>query len=263
MSDRKLDPAEADGWIQTFSGRVMYPLAPQASMVCIEDVAHALAHQCRFTGHVRTFYSVAEHSVRASWVVSYSDQLDALLHDATEAYLTDLASPVKRDARMAVYRDAEAVMELAVRAAFGLPGTTHGAAVGFADRVMLSTEARDLLGPAPRLWTQDLPKPLPGRITSPLSGAWDPQHARERFLARYAELVLGRGFVRLYGQDFEVKRCPCCTGAVALCPPGFSPVVRALWVAVSAACAMCGGDVGHTRWIGASAPEGSRYDTKR
>ena len=53
-------------WIQTFTGRKFFPLAPDGAEVCIEDIAHALSMKCRFNGHCLRFYSVAEHSVRVA-----------------------------------------------------------------------------------------------------------------------------------------------------------------------------------------------------
>ena len=82
-------------WIHTFTGRHFYPLNPNADDVDIEDIAHALANTCRFNGHVSTFYSVAQHCVLASQYCE-SDPLWALMHDAAEAYLPDVAAPVKK-----------------------------------------------------------------------------------------------------------------------------------------------------------------------
>src|ERR1700677_3623058 len=56
-------------WIQTCTGRAFYPSDPRPEYIDINDVAHALSMQCRFTGHVKKFYSVAEHSLRVSWLI--------------------------------------------------------------------------------------------------------------------------------------------------------------------------------------------------
>lgn len=85
-------------WIQTFTGKKVFPLAMTAEMVCVDDIAHALSMKCRFTGHCREFYSIAEHSVRVSLLVRPELRLAALLHDAAEAYLPDLARPIKSQA---------------------------------------------------------------------------------------------------------------------------------------------------------------------
>jgi hypothetical protein len=64
-------------------------------MICIEDVAHALSHICRFNGHCSKFYSVAEHSLMAAEMVPDRLKIYALLHDAGEAYLSDMSRPLK------------------------------------------------------------------------------------------------------------------------------------------------------------------------
>src|ERR1017187_10636100 len=78
------------GSITTFSGIHFWPLLPNPADIRIEDIAHALSNQCRFAGHAREFYSVAEHSVRVSQLCPPEDALWGLLHDASEAYLTDV-----------------------------------------------------------------------------------------------------------------------------------------------------------------------------
>lgn len=87
-------------WIRTFTGKKFWPLNPREEDVCIEDIAHALALRNRFSGHTRLPYSVAEHSVAISvqlrdWGYSENVQKWALLHDATEAYLPDIPTPIK------------------------------------------------------------------------------------------------------------------------------------------------------------------------
>ena len=83
------------GWVQTVTGKAFYPLKPDPSLISIEDIAWALSMQCRFAGHVLHFYSVAEHCVYISNSVPMEDALWGLLHDATEAYLTDVPRPLK------------------------------------------------------------------------------------------------------------------------------------------------------------------------
>ena len=169
-------------WIQT-RHRIAFSLeSPRVEDVHIHDIAHALAHLCRFNGHTRTFYSVAEHSVRCSYIVEREFALDALLHDAAEAYVGDVSSPLKHvlgESWIAVEtRVAEVVAE-----AFGLmwpmPRCVH-----HADQRMLATEARDLLGRRLPGW-DILAEPLEERICETLS----PSLAAFNFLNRFLELT--------------------------------------------------------------------------
>lgn len=108
--------------IYTYTGRTIRPLDPDPDDIVIEDIAHALSQLCRFTGHTRKFSSVAEHCVRVSWLVPRELALEALLHDASEAYLSDIARPVKKAPGFAeTYLKYEAQLERAIATAFGLP----------------------------------------------------------------------------------------------------------------------------------------------
>src|SRR5688572_31770685 len=82
--------------IRTFTGKYMNVFEPTPEMICIEDIAHALACQPRFGGHLPKFYSVAQHSINCSYLVDdMKDRYAALLHDASEAYLCDIPKPIK------------------------------------------------------------------------------------------------------------------------------------------------------------------------
>jgi uncharacterized protein len=94
-------------WIRTFTGKRFYPLQPRIQDIDITDIAHALSLQCRFTGHCTRHYSVAEHSLLVASLVPEEHQLQALLHDASEAYLTDVARPVKHSPEYTFYRKVE------------------------------------------------------------------------------------------------------------------------------------------------------------
>ena len=96
--------------INTFSGVVFDPFAPSESDILPADIAHALSLMCRANGHLRHFYSVARHCLNCAAEAKLRDgsenlQLAALLHDAAEAYLSDVTRPVK--ARFPDYRRAE------------------------------------------------------------------------------------------------------------------------------------------------------------
>lgn len=101
-----------ESWIQTFSGKAIDPIDPNPLALDIIDVAHALSHVNRYTGHTFKPYSVALHSLTVAHLVkmrgeSRATQLWALLHDATEAYLNDIAAPTKQHDIFAGYREAE------------------------------------------------------------------------------------------------------------------------------------------------------------
>ncbi len=168
------------GWITTYTGRRVWPLDPHPDDVCLLDIAHALAHLCRFTGHVREFYSVAEHCVRASFVTPQTDSLWALLHDAGEAYLLDLARPVKHLPELAAYREAEARWEEAIATRFGLEMPIP-LSVKVVDGLLLRTEQRDLTLASE--WRNY--EVLPTRIEP-----WaTPKLARWSYLVRFRELL--------------------------------------------------------------------------
>lgn len=174
--------------IQTRTGRMFRPLSPSPSDVCIEDIAAALSKQCRYTGHTSRFYSVAEHSLRVAWRVqelggSRTDVLWGLLHDASEAYLCDIASPVKRQEEFRAYRKAEALVQAAVCSRFGLP-FVQPEVVKRADLELLSTEAHELMSPLVEPYWNDLLPPL--KLEDELG--WDPDMAEDMFLAAFVEL---------------------------------------------------------------------------
>ena len=133
--------------MRTFTGRLYQPLNIDPLALDIRDVAHALSLLCRFGGHARTFYSVAQNSVQVSRIAEGLDPAAALwglLHDASEAYLGDVPSPRKATEVFAPYRDAERVLQAALFECFGCFGPVP-AAVHVADETQLAIEFRDLM----------------------------------------------------------------------------------------------------------------------
>jgi uncharacterized protein len=184
----------ASPFIETRTGVRFQPLSPVVDDICIEDIAHALSNQCRFSGHVRTFYSVAEHCVRVAELLRYwgaptEIQLWGLLHDASEAYLVDLPTPLKSHPSIGDgYRAAEEALMHAVCARFGLPETMPDL-VRRADAKMLATEVRDLMFARPEHWAALKEAPIgDGYRIAP----WAPATAAYEFTLRFEALTQGK-----------------------------------------------------------------------
>lgn len=137
--------------IRTFTGNTFDYANPSVLSISIEDIAHALSFICRFSGHVKAFYSVAEHSVRVSELCTGENKLWALLHDASEAFCSDLPRPFKRMIGMEPYRTYEKRTMDVICERFGLP-REEPAGVKQADMRMLVTEQRDLMVNAGPEW---------------------------------------------------------------------------------------------------------------
>lgn len=85
-----------NGEIRTSSGIYVKVFDPNPDTLQIEDIAFSLSNQCRWSGHIK-FFSVGQHSILTSLLVGEKYKLSALMHDASEAYLVDVPSPIKAD----------------------------------------------------------------------------------------------------------------------------------------------------------------------
>ena len=172
-------------WIQTYTGKAVDPFAPAPADLCIEDIAHALSNICRFTGHCRAFYSVAQHSLEMAARLPRPLQLAGLLHDASEAYLCDVARPLKQRPEFAFYRAAEAHLQTAILHRLG--GFAESAAghdqIKALDLRLLEWERQALMGPCAHDWNLGV-EPAEGYLW-PMS----PQKAEHEFLKFYAALT--------------------------------------------------------------------------
>ena len=164
-----------DDSIRTYSGLIFWPLNPHPALIGIGDIAHALAHQCRFGGHSRAFYSVAQHSVRVSEICATEDALWGLLHDASEAYLVDVPAPLKQLPEFAAYRRAEERLQALIMERFGL-SAQQPASVTAADLQLLMIEMRELFDIEPGMAVAE-------------TKCWSPAVAEERFLERFRQLT--------------------------------------------------------------------------
>jgi hypothetical protein len=183
MSERKGD------WIQLISGEPFWPLDAQPEEVHLNDIAWALSMQCRYAGHVKRRYSVAEHSVMVSRLVPAEHALWGLLHDASEAYLVDLPRPVKRS--MPDYRAHEDALMRVIAERFSLPWP-EPAKVKQVDRAMLSVERRCLLAESRLSWGDvqggEWDTWVAGMDEMDLP-CWSPTTAYHEFVQRYVELT--------------------------------------------------------------------------
>ncbi len=173
-------------WFVTASGRRVFVLRPRCGDIRPEDIAASLSKLCRFGGHCRPFYSVAQHSVHVSLLVPPDLAVLGLLHDAAEAYLQDIIRPVKRE--LPDYRALERIWEPVIHERFGLcPSAADLVALKAADTKALVTERRDV---GHRSWTnwhwkeeEQGARPDSARLV-PLG----PDRAERYFLSRAAQL---------------------------------------------------------------------------
>lgn len=178
--------ARTGAWIQTFTGRQFWPMDARPEEMDIVDIAHALSMLCRFNGHCHRFYSVAEHSVHVSSVVAPEEARWGLLHDAAEAYLSDMPQPIKRELR--AFSVFEKQLEQVIAQRFGL-SVSMPPAVKEADRLLLATEKVALMTKEPAPW-ETLPPPLDPSLIQ----AWNPEEAKQAFLKRFDMLFPGFPF---------------------------------------------------------------------
>jgi hypothetical protein len=172
-------------WMQTYSGRMFWPIDPRADEVHIADIAMALSNQCRYNGHCLRFYSVAEHSVLVSKLVEQKGaDLNfvrwALLHDASEAYVCDVPRPLKPF--MANYGELEGNVMKAIAEHFELEGSMPQIVKWF-DTMILKAEMEQIMSAPPADWClPEDPAPIVNIV------GMDPLQARGFFMERYVEL---------------------------------------------------------------------------
>lgn len=175
---------------------------PQPEMIHIEDIARSLSMQCRFGGHVKRFYSVAEHALLvsrlAAEVAGPEEAFAALHHDSTEAYLLDVPRPAKP--RFGTkYSALTRVIDEAIGARFGIdPDLFHHDIVKAADEQALAIEATVLKNS--RVATTKSGDTAP--VDDPPTGAvacHDPAWAEAMFLAAHYRLAGDAAMLRLGG----------------------------------------------------------------
>lgn len=183
----------------TYSGRSFWPLDPRPEDVTLADIAHGLAHVCRYGGQCDRFYSVAQHCVLVSIAVECMARasgeseetcrawaLEALLHDASEAYIGDVVRPLKYQRPMRGYLAAERRVERAIAAAFAgalRPSTMSHAMVKVCDNRILVDECLELHPHQDQAYMRRWGEPLGVKIDE-----WLPPLAEHMYLSRYEDL---------------------------------------------------------------------------
>lgn len=195
------DTEPTGDFFETYTGKYFYFADPRPEMVCLPDIAHALAHQCRFNGHTKRFYSVAEHSVLVSHYVPLHRAAEGLFHDAAEAYYSDVPRPLKQalwvakdprtvgETTMSHFRELEQKLLCIIFAKFGLKWP-EPKEVRRIDNELLVTEYMTLVNEA-------LPPGLDGVPALALKDhaivGHLPSVAKQMFLDRVEELGIGKG----------------------------------------------------------------------
>lgn len=174
--------------LQACDGRLMDPLQPVIDDLSIEAIASALSKICRFGGHTKEFYSVAQHSLLVSQHCKggAETKLWGLLHDAAEAYIQDVIRPLRCHPMFTGYRALDRVYNGLIARKWNLPPDIP-AEVLHCDEVLLATEARDFLVNEGRGAVITAADPLFVSI-HPL----EPKDAQMEFLRQYYLLTIER-----------------------------------------------------------------------
>jgi len=162
-----------DVFMRTYSRRVIYPSSFSEDDIIINDIAHSLAYMCRYVGHVSRFYSVAEHSVIVSHLVQPELALYGLLHDASEAYISDIAKGWKP--LIKGYKKLEISVMKKVAKRFNLPWPPP-IDIKRADTDLIECEMNTLIYNIPD--------------GTDMLECWPPEYAYHKFMVRYGEIVL-------------------------------------------------------------------------
>ena len=170
------------GWIQTYSGKKFDVMKPDIRAISIIDISHALSNICRFTGHCKEFYSVAQHSniVSDQFPTGSKEAMWGLMHDSAEAYIQDVARPVKQYLRTYIEME-ERILELIARR-FDLELPIPEEVLDMDDRVLMAEAEQLMRGDISEWYTVANPADVE---INPLA----PAEAEKQFLFRYFEIL--------------------------------------------------------------------------
>lgn len=177
-------------FIETFTGRRFDPVNPNPDDIIVADIAHALSNKCRYTGHSSSFYSVAQHCVLVSNIVDEEFALDGLMHDAAEAYLPDVAFPIKHNFPRLM--EIEDNLHGVIAEKFGITYPYVDNVVDI-DRRITIDEARSFMTSKGEWWGHDMDNGVLSndQLIAPMT----PEQAEEKFLDKMYELINERVLV--------------------------------------------------------------------
>jgi len=169
-------------FVHTHTGKKFHFLNLHPDEICIEDIAHSLSLKCRFNGHTSSFYSVAQHCIQMSyWEKVHQKWL--LFHDAAEAYIGDISTPIKQQFPE-IWKIEDQILHVLAKK-YNLVTPIPFAWIYCVDQRMFATENRDVL-------THNLGKYIP--LSNPYKCRImrvSPETAEKMFLNRVKELGMG------------------------------------------------------------------------
>ncbi|MDD5359463.1 MAG: hypothetical protein PHI79_05790 [Sulfurovaceae bacterium] len=172
-------------FIVTSTGRKFYMKDIEKNQLHIEDIAIALSRICRFAGHCKRYYSVAEHSILVANLLPPEFALAGLLHDATEAYLGDVTRPLKNQLQQ--YRDIEDRLHGHIEKSFDVDFSNP--IIKEADDLALFIEASHLYPNEDlKTWGIKIPNDIP-EIMFITDFDINPFDAKKMFIKKYLELT--------------------------------------------------------------------------
>lgn len=169
-------------FIETWSGRHFHFMVPRPQEVCILDIAYALSRTVRWGGHCDPSISVAQHCVMVSDLLKLvmakpEVRLQGLLHDAAEAYIPDIPTPIKPF--LSDFKGIEARLDEAILGRFGIPGKMDPA-VKSMDTESMRWEYRDLMS------GDAIERTV---FAHPTLEVWTPEVAELNFLLEFDRLI--------------------------------------------------------------------------
>lgn len=174
-----LPPRHGRGpWMQTWLGFQFFPLDPHEDEIHIEEIAHALSNLCRYNGHVEEFYSVAEHCVALSYAVPPEYAMEALLHDASEAFLGDMIRPLKINDLF--YQRVEAQLVKVIARKFGMPEELSPVVKEYDTRILVDERQKFMADPPAPWFGNEQVEPLGVDLVG-----LTPKRARSQFMTRF------------------------------------------------------------------------------